>query len=765
MPTVHTLCATRTPRMVKNTALAASCASPFATAMHTCGAGALGARSPGQPRPAALAVACLMSALAGATHAQPSGAAAPAPAVAASSPAAPASAGPTAAAQAAPVTVLPTMVVTASAREQQVRSAPASISVIGREALAAQPGGSVAEAVARTEGVHITGSTPNDRDISLRGMPGEYTLLLVNGQRVSTRETMNRGTGGVQSQLLPPMAAIERVEVVRGPMSSLYGADAMGGVVNVITKAVPKRWSGSVGASAVHQTEDKQGDSHSLEFWAAGPLLSDTLGLQLSGRTSRRDEDDIYYTGSATSGANGQRNDQLNAALSWKPDARQTVRLDAGTERLDYIATPGLSLADTVSSSTVRKTRHSRDNLSLSHEGRWDWGRSKLQLASEEGTQEQWTGAGLGSVAPTLRNTTLNGQAVLPWGDAGHVLTLGAQLERSRLNGVASQDAVPSGYATNPDTLKRDAWALYGENDFALREDVTLTTGLRLDHDSAYGSHVSPRVYGVWQLDGAWSLRGGLATGFKAPTLRQSTEGYCMTTGGAVGATPGTLCGNPDLEPETSFTQELGLRHDLGGQFWSATLFNNRLRNKVASYDTGEADPNTSGRNIYVYDNIAHVRLYGLELGLGQQLLPTLRLSGSYTFTQSKRGAGGEVAYNGSSLEGRPLDKTPKHMLNLRTDWQASADWSLYGALKFNSKQYWAAFRNGAMDVRERPASTTFDLGASYAITPQMGVKLAVLNVTNKQVPVDDRTRAGGLSGNWTQDEGRRVAVSLNADF
>ncbi len=696
------------------------------------------------PRLAVLAGACWL-ALHGVAQAQQ--AAAAAPQASASAP------------------VLEAVVITASAREQQVRQAPASITVIQREELAKLPAQSVSEAVAHTQGVSIVGSSPNDRDIALRGMPGEYTLLLVNGQRQNTRETMNRGTGGVQSQLLPPMAAIERIEVVRGPMSSLYGADAMGGVLNVITRAVPKRWMGTLGLNTVHQTEALQGDANSAEFWAAGPLLGDTLGLQLSGRVSRREEDDIYYVNSATSGANGQRDQQLNARLSWKPTANQTLSLQAGSERFDYLSTPGLSLADTSTSTTVLKTRHSREHLSLVHEGRWDWGRSKLQAFREEGKQQQWTPAGQSSVEPVIRNTTLNGQVILPWGEDGHVLTLGAQSAQDRLSGVASQDAVPTGYALNPDTLKRDSWAVYGENEFVLRPDFNLTTGLRLDHDSAYGQHLSPRVYGVWSLDSRWSLRGGLATGFKPPTLRQSSEGYCMTTGGAAGATRGTLCGNPDLKPETSFTQELGVRRDEAGQFWSATLFNNRMRNKVASYDTGVADPNSSGRNVYVYDNISSVRLYGLELGMGQQLLPAVRLSGSYTYTQSKRGTGGENAFNGSSLEGRPLDKTPMHMLNLQADWQVGTDWALYSAAKFSSKQYWAAFRNGAMTVRERPSSATLDVGGRYALTPQVDVKLAVLNLTNKLIAVDDRTRAGGLSGNWMQDEGRRIALSLNANF
>ncbi|WP_254615139.1 TonB-dependent receptor plug domain-containing protein [Burkholderia pyrrocinia] len=111
------------------------------------------------------------------------------------------------------------IVVTASRREQAIREAPASISVISREDIDAKPYTSVAEIVANVEGVSVVGASPNDQDISIRGMPGEYTLILVDGRRQNTRETMNRGTAGVQSNLMPPLSAIERIEVVRGSRS------------------------------------------------------------------------------------------------------------------------------------------------------------------------------------------------------------------------------------------------------------------------------------------------------------------------------------------------------------------------------------------------------------------------------------------------------------------------------------------------------------------------------------------------------------------
>ena len=80
--------------------------------------------------------------------------------------------------------------------------------------------------------------------------------------------------------------------------------------------------------------------------------------------------------------------------------------------------------------------------------------------------------------------------------------------------------------------------ALFLEDDWLITDQFTLTGGARMDHDERYGNHWSPRLYGVYHASEALTLRGGVTTGFKAPALRQSTAGYCMTTGGNSGFGP-----------------------------------------------------------------------------------------------------------------------------------------------------------------------------------------------------------------------------------
>lgn len=184
---------------------------------------------------------------------------------------------------------LGSVVVTASGHSQQIADAPASISIITREELERRPFSNLEDAVRSVEGVSVVGSDPGNEDIVIRGMPGEYTLILVDGRRQGTRETMNRGTGGVQASMIPPLSAIERIEVVRGPMSALYGSDAMGGVINIITRKSPEHWSGSLTTGYTKADGREYGDTVTKSAWLSGPLIENLLSMQVHGSLSDRE--------------------------------------------------------------------------------------------------------------------------------------------------------------------------------------------------------------------------------------------------------------------------------------------------------------------------------------------------------------------------------------------------------------------------------------------------------------------------------------------
>src|SRR5690606_5160456 len=152
-------------------------------------------------------------------------------------------------------------------------------------------------------------------------------------------------------------------------------------------------------------------------------------------------------------------------------------------------------------------------------------------------------------------NLTVDALATVPM-TGWNTLTVGGQYIHTEVTGIGAQDSVPP--YVNPNEATRESWALFAEDQIRPIDALTITAGGRLDHSDQFGSHFTPRVYANYRIVPGLTVRGGYAGGFKAPTLRQSVAGYCMSTGG--GSLPrGPLCGNPDLKPETSETMEIGL--------------------------------------------------------------------------------------------------------------------------------------------------------------------------------------------------------------
>ena len=650
------------------------------------------------------------------------------------------------------------IVVTAAGREQGIADAPASISILTREELAQRPFTSLEDALRNVEGVSVVGGDPNSTDIVIRGMPGEYTLIMLDGRRQSTRETMNRGTGGVQANLIPPLAAIDRIEVVRGPMSSLYGSDAMGGVVNIITRKVPERLAASLTAGGIVQENGDHGNTTIGNFWIGAPLASDRIGLQVYGGVADRAEDDIFYPTSFTAGTNQILDRNINGKLSVILAPGHDVTLEGGYNFLRDTDTPGKSAA---AAAQLTQEAHKRNYQALIYSGDIGTAHARASIYREnEALESRQAGAVLNS--PDLVNTTVDALVTAPmWG--WNTLTLGGQYIHAKVTGIGAQDSVP-GY-TNTDKATRASWAVFAEDQVKPLDALTVTFGGRLDHYSDFGSHFTPRLYANYRIAPGLTLRGGIAGGFKAPTLRQSVADYCMTTGG--GSLPrGPLCGNPNLKPETSTTEEIGLRYDGAGKLaFGATLFHTLFKNKVVSFDSGLADPIDPSRPLYIYDNVDRVDIKGVELTATVPLTRALLVAANYTYTDSERKGSGEPAFDGSSLDGLPLDKTPKHLANVRVDWNVSHEVRAYVLGQYQGTQYYTGFRNGAVATRTRAPSTTFDMGVSFNVNEHFSLKMAVLNLTNKIVPIDDRGRFAGLDGNWMVDEGRRFWGTASISF
>lgn len=651
-----------------------------------------------------------------------------------------------------------TIVVTASGFAQEMRDAPASITVITKEQLQNKPAANLIDMVKDVEGVSVIGGSLKP-DISIRGLSGDYTLIMVDGRRQNSRESRPNGSGGYEAGFIPPVEAIERIEVIRGPMSSLYGSDAMGGVINIITKAVADEWHGSMGMGGIIQESKDYGNSANTDFYVSGPLIKDKLGLQVYGGMNYRREDKLLE------GTPRKDDKNITAKLAFTPIEGQKFLAEVGRSTQEHTSTPGKSIDETttrggiVQKNNKSEVHNNRNHWALTWKGDWDEINSEVSVYQENTIRKTNTGKwnkvsedwvmAYEARQPEVTNTVVDGKvtAFLP----SNVLTVGGQYQYAKLK----DDSVIKNKQTVTEKMTAEQKALFVEDEFSVTDDLTLTGGLRMDDHEFYGKHWNPRAYAVYKLTDEITIKGGVAKAFRAPTLRELSPNFGTSTQGGAAI----MYGNRDLKPETSVTEELGIAYDHESGFSaSATLFNTEFKNKLTSYQVaGQTDPLT-GLNMFIYDNVGKANIRGVEMASRIPVAEKWNLNLNYTFTDSERKSDDEKL-NGKSLKGQPLEMTPRHMANARLDWQYRPDMNFYTQANYTGKQVWAAQRNGAKQPRERSGITTLDLGMTYQVMPNALLNLAVLNIANEKGDDID------TNGNWQIDEGRRYWANLKLNF
>ncbi|MFA5663461.1 ligand-gated channel protein [Castellaniella sp.] len=636
----------------------------------------------------------------------------------------------------APVKQLDNIVVTASGFEQMVEDAPASITVIPREELEKKAYRDVTDALRDVPGVVVTGGGSSS-DISIRGMAPAYTMILIDGKRQNTRETRPNSDGpGIEQGWLPPVQAIERIEVVRGPMSSLYGSDAMGGVINIITRKVPKAWTGSARTEATIQSHSESGNIYQGNVYLAGPIVEDRLGLQFYGQKSRREEDKFLY------GFNKQDTTSGTVKLALTPNNDHDITLEASRTLQERLATPGKSAVLVLPNgrpADVSQTKYTRNRYALSHVGRWGQVTSNSYIQRDDTSNP--------SRDMYLKNTEFNTQWNMPIGN--HVLSIGGQYQYEKLD--------DSGNQFNPavSNLTRYQWALFAEDEWFITDDFSLTAGLRMTRDENYGTHWTPRLYGVWHATDNLSIKGGISTGFKAPSLRQAVADWGQITGGAGAAIPSVILGNPDLKPEKSVSQELGIVWDSrAGWVSSLTFFNTDFKDKISETrlcpTPDNPGPCVVGGETYNFIsnriNVDRANIRGIEATTTWSVRDDLRLTANYTYTHSKQLSG--------PFEGQPLNKMPRHMFNAGLDWDATARLGVWSRLNYRGRT--SDYLSRTSMAEGTPSFTFVDLGVNYRLTKNLEAGVAVYNLFDKRVTSETYESVY---------DGRRYWAHLTASF
>lgn len=216
-------------------------------------------------------------------------------------------------------TTLDTSVVSASGYAQDTREAPASITVIDSKELMTKPIGDIGTAVSDVPGVDITTTKMGTSQIYIRGFSSDYTLLMVDGRRQNSDSAMNSLNGFEAGGIfMPPPGAVERVEVMRGPASTIYGSDGIGGAVNIIMKKHVNEFTGSLSIDRTQFTDSDWDDRWSAGAYLGIPLKEGVASLLLRGRYFDREKSNLhepsggYASHSPSDGYTGNIGGRLN---------------------------------------------------------------------------------------------------------------------------------------------------------------------------------------------------------------------------------------------------------------------------------------------------------------------------------------------------------------------------------------------------------------------------------------------------------------------
>lgn len=567
---------------------------------------------------------------------------------------------------------LDNQVVTAARVEQAPEHNLAATTVIDRVQIERSQAQSVPDLLRRVPGVTLTnnGGPGKSTSLFMRGTNSNHVLVLIDGVKAGSVTS-----GGASLQDLP-VELIERIEVVRGPRSSLYGSEAIGGVIQIFT-----RKGGGEGvkpfASAGYGTHDTYEGSAGVSggdgrgHYSLGVSGSDTDGINVKSRGTSGYEDD----------SDGYRNlsGSLNAGYRFDNGLELDGNLLQAKSHNDYDSVNSRRTAG-FGAYADGETRVVGGHARFAPLEPW---RVTLQAGRSEDKSDAYQDGAFYSRFDSRRDTfTWQNDVTLA---EGHLLTLGADYQRDEVNGSTA-------YAED----SRDnhgAFAQYlgqvGRHDWQL--------SVRHDDDEQFGSHDTGNLGYGYALTDALRVTASYGTAFKAPTFNQLYY-------------PGF--GNPDLDAEKSHSVELGINgtHDWG--HWAANAYRTKIDDLISTITV-------NGRS--QAEGVDAARIRGLELLVGSELLGW-EWSANYSLMDAENRSQ-RVSRTGIAYYGKDLNRRPGQTFNLDVD-RRLGDFSVGATLSAQDSTY-----DDLENQTELAGFATLDLRGEYRINPEWRLQTRVANL------------------------------------
>lgn len=584
------------------------------------------------------------------------------------------------------------MVVTANRFEQPISSVLAPITVVTRAEIDRWQSNTVIDVLRRLPGVDVAqnGGIGQLSSLFIRGTESRHVLVLIDGVRLN-----QAGISGSSDLSQIPISLVQKIEFIRGARSAVYGSDAVGGVVNIITRRDNDGTTlngefGSYGYQNFNgSTQQKLGENTTVT--AAG-AYTHTTGFDVEARGNTggypnghpQPDKDGFLSKTLWLGIEHQFSSEILAyARAYGYDNRTSYD---GYYSKDY-SNGNNYLVDTrklYSRTYEAGVKYHQDKYSTSLMGSY----SRVKDYNFDPRYGQYG---------SFSNLDESKQYNLQWGNNYHLDkgNISAGLDYQR------QSIEPGGYTMTSKKETVNNTGIYVTGQYAFIDSVTAEAAVRSDHHSEFDWHTTWQSGLAWEFYDGYKLIGSYATAYKAPNLNQLyVDNPAWNTKG-----------NPDLKPEESKQWEIGLEGTTGLLFWQLNAYRNDIDNLIAF---------KSGNPISTYENIGKAEIKGIEW-VGELETGIFHHQLTYQYVDPRNKDTNEV-----------LARRAKQQVKYQLDWPIySVDMGL--TYQYIGSRYDTAYYdNGSSQRLKLGGVSLWDITAAYPITSHLIIRGKIANMFDK---------------------------------
>lgn len=645
---------------------------------------------------------------------------------------------------------LDTMVVTATRTAMTVKETPSTVEIVDSKKLEQTQAKTLHDALKGALGVNVFNDFQGRSNVSIRGSESRHVLIMVDGKRLGGEAAYNSANAWDVDRIR--MEDVERVEIIRGPAGALYGSDAMGGVINVITKTPDKttadinyeygwyedgKGAGYKGNLYLQGAEgnysykinaglnknrpylDPKGSGDSMNFYGKQQPLSLNVGYkfdngnELSVDFSKIKEENQKSTTSTNVMVPGKVwQDKVQTIYNDNKRTDYAITYKGSDDKQDWMFRAYKSVFD----KNYKNQNNTRMTM-MGHTGKWTLQDPKVD-----------------TVKRTL--SVIEGKDTFNLSDKNK-LTAGFEYRKNQSEGTRLKKPSTSLNGADAhaafDKADINYLAAYVQDEFRPDEKWLIIPSVRFDHSDQFSNKLTSNLAATYNAADDVRIKAVVGQGYKTPTVNDLYifwEMYAANPGGK----GQFYVGNPDLKPEKSLSYELSIEKDWGDRSTvHLGVFRSEVKDLISTYWTGKLTdddpdlyPSVKGDMIMAYKNIPEATLQGVELYGSHRLGKNIYLNAGYTFLDAKDKT------NGTRLKDRA-----KHQVTFGVSYQPENiyAWDLSFDLVSNIGYY---FNNGDKStmgnfVYETKDFTIANIMASRHLNKDTKIYLGIDNISNHQ--------------------------------